>query len=43
MLTKPADMRRDTSSAKLTAISHQVSPASLLGVSGGYYQRALVD
>jgi hypothetical protein len=43
LLKKPAGMRRDTSSAKFTAISRQVSPASLLGVSAGYYQRALVD
>jgi hypothetical protein len=35
-------MKGDTSSAKFTAISRQVSP-SLLGVSAGYCQRALVN
>jgi hypothetical protein len=33
----------DNSSEKFTAISHQVSPDSLLGVSSGNCQRAVVD
>jgi hypothetical protein len=36
-------MRRDTSEAKFTVISRHVSPASLLVVSVGYFQRTLVD
>jgi hypothetical protein len=43
MFKNPAGMKRDTLWAKFTAISHQVSPDSLLGVSAGYCQRALVD
>jgi hypothetical protein len=42
MLQNAAKCERDTS-AKFTAISRQVSPASLFVVSIGYYQRALVD
>jgi hypothetical protein len=37
-----AGMKRDLSYAK-SAISRQVSPASLQGVSAGYCQRVLVD
>jgi hypothetical protein len=36
-------MKRDTSSAKFTAVSRQVSLALLLNVSAGYCQRALVE
>jgi hypothetical protein len=43
MLKKPAEYESDTSSEKFKAISRQVSPALLLGVSAGYRQRALVD
>jgi hypothetical protein len=35
-------MKTNTSKAKFMTISHQVSPASVLGVSVGYYQRNLV-
>jgi hypothetical protein len=41
MLKIAAEYERDTSSAKFMAISCQVSPASLAGVSTGYCQRAL--
>jgi hypothetical protein len=30
-------------STKFTVISHQVSPALILGISAGIFQRALVD
>jgi hypothetical protein len=43
MLKNSPEYERDTSSEKFTAISRQVPPASLLGVSAGYCQRALVD
>jgi hypothetical protein len=43
MFKNPTGMKRDTLWAKFTAISHQFSPDSLLGVSAGYFQRALVD
>jgi hypothetical protein len=43
MLKNPAGMKRDACRQKFTTISCQVSPASLLGVSGGYCQKALVD
>jgi hypothetical protein len=43
MLKNPESMKRDSSEAKFTVISRQVSPASLLGVSAGYCQRAVVD
>jgi hypothetical protein len=36
-------MKRYTSQAKLTAISRQAYPDSLLGVSATHFQRALVD
>jgi hypothetical protein len=36
-------MKGDTSQAKFMDISHQVSPASLIGVSANNCQRALVD
>jgi hypothetical protein len=42
MLKNPAEYERDNSSLKFTAISSHVSYASLLGVSAGYCQRALV-
>jgi hypothetical protein len=43
MLNIPTEYDSDISSAKLTAISRQVSPHSLLCVSAGIYQRVLVD
>jgi hypothetical protein len=43
MLKIPAEYERDTSSAKFTAISYQISPASTLDASAGFCQRALVD
>jgi hypothetical protein len=43
MLKNPAEYERDIYSAKFTAISHQVSPNSLVYVSAGICQRALVD
>jgi len=43
MLKNPAEYERDILSAKFTVISRQVSPDSLLGVSAGICQRALVD
>jgi hypothetical protein len=42
MLNNPAEYGRDTLPAKFTAISREVAPASLLGDSAGYCQRALV-
>jgi hypothetical protein len=39
----PTSMKRDTSSSKFTAISRQVSHASLLGFSAAYCWGALVD
>jgi hypothetical protein len=36
-------MKSDTSYAKLSAISRQVFPDSILGVSTGYCQRTLMD
>jgi hypothetical protein len=38
-----AEYERIASLAKFAVISHQLSPASLPGVSAGYCQRALVD
>jgi hypothetical protein len=43
MLKNPTSIKRDTSSAKFTAISRQVSPTFLLGVSPGNCHIALVD
>jgi hypothetical protein len=43
MLKNPAEYEIYISSAKLTAIPRQVSPDSLLGVSAGTCERALVD
>jgi hypothetical protein len=43
MLKIPAEYDSDTSSAKFTDISHQISPASLLDVWAGYCQTALVS
>jgi hypothetical protein len=43
MLKIPAAYETDTSQARLTVISCQVSYASLADVSTGYCQRALVD
>jgi hypothetical protein len=43
MLKIPAEYEGDISSAKFTANSRKVSADSLLGVSAGYCQRALVD
>jgi hypothetical protein len=43
MLKDHAEYERDTSSAKFTVTSRQVTPASLPGVSTDYCQRALVD
>jgi hypothetical protein len=43
MLKNAVEQDRDTSSAKFKAISPQDLPASLLGMSAGYCQRALVD
>jgi len=43
MLKIPAEYERDTSPAKLTAFLAKFLPASLLGVSAGICQRALVD
>jgi hypothetical protein len=43
MLKNPAEYERDISLAKFTATSLQVSPDSLLGVSAGICQRAVVD
>jgi hypothetical protein len=43
MIKIPAIHDKDTSLAKFRAISGQVFPASLLGVSTDYCQRALVD
>jgi hypothetical protein len=43
MLKIPSECDRDTSSAKLTDISRQDSPDSLLDVSVGICYRALVD
>jgi hypothetical protein len=43
MLKNSAEYERDTSSAKFTAISSQVSPDSVLGVLAGTCQKALVD
>jgi hypothetical protein len=42
MLKKPTIMKRDTSWAKFTAISRQVAPALLVGISAGYCRRVLV-
>jgi hypothetical protein len=39
----PAECDRDTSLAKTKDISCQISPASIIGVSAGTCQRALVD
>jgi hypothetical protein len=41
MVKKPTVMNGDISYAKFTAISRQVSPASLLGISASYCQIAL--
>jgi hypothetical protein len=43
MLKNSADYEKYTSFAKFTSISRQISSASVLGVSAGYCQRALVD
>jgi hypothetical protein len=43
MLKNPAEYERIASSAKFAVISHQLSLASLPGVSAGHCQRALVD
>jgi hypothetical protein len=43
MLQIPTSMKSDPSYAKFTAISRQVSPASLLSVSVGHCQIALVN
>jgi hypothetical protein len=43
MLKNSAVYERDILSAKFTAISRHVSPDSLLGVSAGICQRALLD
>jgi hypothetical protein len=43
MLKIPAEYERDISSTKFTAISHQVSHDSLLGVSVGICNKALGD
>jgi hypothetical protein len=43
MLKNPAEYERDTSSAKFTTILVKLLPTSLLGVSAGYYQTALVE
>jgi hypothetical protein len=43
MIKNPAEYERDNSSAKITAIYCQVSPASLLGVPASVCQRALVE
>jgi hypothetical protein len=43
VLKNHAEYEGDTSCTKFMAISHQVSPALLPGVSAGYCQRALVD
>jgi hypothetical protein len=43
MLKNLAEYERDILPEKFTAISRQVSPDSLLGVSAGIFQRALVD
>jgi len=43
MLKIPAEYDRDTSPAKLAHFLAKFPPASLLGVSVGIYQRALVD
>jgi hypothetical protein len=43
MSKNPAEYERDISLAKFVAISRQVSPDSLLGVSIGICHRALVD
>jgi hypothetical protein len=42
MLNIPPEYDRDTSKAKLTGTSRQVFPSSLLHVSAGICQRALV-
>jgi hypothetical protein len=42
VLKNPAEYERDISSAKFTAISRQLSPESLHGISAGIFQRALV-
>jgi hypothetical protein len=43
MLKNSSENEGNNSSAKFTAISLQVLPASLLGVCAGYCKRALVD
>jgi hypothetical protein len=43
MLKMHVEYDRDTSPAKLMEISRQVYPATLLGVFGVIWQRALVD
>jgi hypothetical protein len=43
MLKNPAEYGRDTASAKIHSICHQVSPASIPGMSAGCCQNALVD
>jgi hypothetical protein len=43
MLKNTTNVKGDTSQAKFTDNSHQVSPSSLLGVSAGNFQRDLVD
>jgi hypothetical protein len=43
MLKNAAEYERDISLVNFTAISNQVSPDSLLGVSVGIYQITLVD
>jgi hypothetical protein len=43
MLKNHVEYETDASTAKFTAISRQVSPASLQRVSADYYQRPLVD
>jgi hypothetical protein len=41
MLKNPVEYERNISSVKFNAISRQVSPDSLLGVSTGIFQRAV--
>jgi hypothetical protein len=43
MIKNPASMKEILRSQNSSAISRQVSSASLLNISGGNYQRALVD
>jgi hypothetical protein len=43
VLKNPAEYERDISSSKFIAISRQVTPDSLLGVSAGVCQRSVVD